>query len=120
MSIHLHTQAKHGFSLIEVLVSAFLIIVLLIGVFRVNSFLSDNNKNIVRSTLLDKYGQYISAALRGFSPGDVQGVFFLVLSNNTLSYSTDPLDKKTSAGFFTPEDPYVSEQIEYMGSRTLL
>lgn len=120
MRTHLHTQAKRGFSLIEVLVSAFIIVILLIGVFRINSFLSDNNRDIIRSTLLDKYGQYISAAIRAFSPGDIQGVCFLVLSNNTLSYSTNPLDKKTSAGFFTPEDPYISEQIEYMGSGSIL
>lgn len=61
-------EKNGGFSLIEVIISAFLIIILLVGVFRVNVFLSQNNKSIIRTTLVNKYGQYLSAAVRLISP----------------------------------------------------
>lgn len=112
---HYH-KTSGGFSLIEVIISAFLIIILLIGVFRVNVFLSQNNKDIIRTTLINRYGQYLSAAVRLISPGSLQGTFFVTLVGNTITYSTNPLDKKTSAGFFSPEDSYVSEQVDYVGS----
>ena len=113
------TENSGGFSLIEVIISVFLIIILLVGVFRVNVFLSENNQNIIRATLIDKYGQYLSAGLRFFAPEGSPGTFFMTLSNNTISYSINPADKKTSAGFFSPEDPYIFEQIDYIGSGSL-
>ncbi|MDD2916545.1 MAG: prepilin-type N-terminal cleavage/methylation domain-containing protein [Candidatus Gracilibacteria bacterium] len=119
MRTFIHTQGRHGFSLVEVLVSASLIVVLLVGVYRINSFLSENNTSIIRGAIIEKYGQYITSAIRSFYPGNTQSTYFLTLSGSTLSYSTNFLYQNSSAGFFVPEDSRISQRIDYIGSGSI-
>lgn len=55
MITHNQSRIKSGFSLIEVIISSFIAVLLIVGIFRVNAFLAQNNTDIIRTTLLGNY-----------------------------------------------------------------